>query len=72
MTYRRCLDNFVGRDNFRFLINLCCHALRGRTTVGDVVLDAKVVVWAARIVTCGEQDAAGGFVLSNDVGSGGS
>ena len=71
-TYRWKFKDFVACNRLGLFKDLVGDILRGRSTVGDVVFDAKVSVRPSRIVTCRKEDTASSLVFSDDVGSGGS
>ena len=66
-THRGQCQNLVATYHLRALENLVRHILRCRSTVRDVVLDAKVVVRSTWIVARGQQDTTVCLVLPDDV-----
>jgi len=62
------IQDLVLGNTLRLLEDPICHVLRGRASVGHIVLDTKVVIGSTRIVACGKEDTAIGLVLADDVG----
>jgi hypothetical protein len=71
-TYWWKLNDLVALNCLGLFKDLVGDVLRSRSTVGDVVFDAKVSVGPTRVVTCREENTASSFIFPNDVGSGGS
>ena len=64
------LDREVTVDHEGALVDRLGHLLRGGAAVGDVELDAEVLVRPARVVAGREDQAALGAVLANHAGGG--
>ena len=64
--------DLVVLDLLAELVDPVCEVCRRGPAVGHVVLDAEVALGTARVVRCGEDDAAGGGALADNVGQGGS
>lgn len=65
--HRGQFQNLVATYDLRALENFVRHVLRCRSTVRDVVLDAKVVVRSTWIVARGQQDTTVCLVFPDDV-----
>lgn len=67
-TDRRRFYYFVAGNIPRLLEYLICHVLWCRTTIGNIVFDAKIVIRPPWVVAGGQQDATSSFVFANNVG----
>jgi hypothetical protein len=71
-TYGWELKSFVARNRLGLFKDLVGDILRSRSSIGNVVFDAKVSIRPPRVVTCCEEDTASSFIFPDDVRSGGS
>ena len=67
-TDRRCFYYFIAGDIPRLLEYFICHVLWCRTTIGNIIFDAKIMIRAPWVVAGGQQDATSSFVFANYVG----
>jgi hypothetical protein len=56
-------------DGLCDFIDLVGDALRSGTSIGDIVLDTKIVVGTSRVVRGSQENTTSGFELANQVGS---
>ena len=71
-THSRLVYDLVFLNSLGLLEYYVGNAFRSRTTVRHIILDAKIVVRSAGIVTSGEKDATVSRVFSDHIGSSGS
>jgi hypothetical protein len=56
-------------DGLCDFIDLISDTLRSRTSIGDIVLDTKIVVRTSRVVRGSQENTSSGLELANQVGS---
>ena len=71
-THSRLVYDLVFLNGLGLLEYYVGNAFRSRTTVRHIILDAKIVVRSAGIVTSGEKDTTVSRVFSDHIGSSGS